>query len=359
MNEEPKSYTYKEQIENELKQKFPGLKERWESLTNELGPALYDHVRNQSHQEILKIEGFGKLHFSLVIDTNFIFGQIKSSVTKNISLDETFIYRLINCSFVKVYAPFKLKEELYEKIDRVLKKGNEQAAKHADILLNKLIMMDAPWIEDWKIAQRTIGNEDPDDVSFLALSLHTSSHGILSFDKIFKSQNLTKTWGIDDTEKVIHTFNHGITSLAVAGASISIVELLYRLVSFINKVILEVVLGIITALIGITALTIHSLGQIPIEIMIGLAGMFIAGLFLSDDLRQGGKDLMDTVVDKMRSYSSELVEFLSELKELIIEIWEVFKPFGITTLELFTYLSHEVQLMHEQMVELEVTKSAT
>ncbi|MCH2449223.1 MAG: PIN domain-containing protein [Gracilimonas sp.] len=353
MNEEPEPYDYKEQLENELKQKFPGIQEKWESLTNELGPALYDHVRNQSHQEILKIEGFGELHFSLVIDTNFIFGQIKGSVTKNISLEETFIYKLINCSFVTVYAPFKLKEELFEKIDRVLKRGNEQAANHADILLNNLVMMDAQWIEDWKIAQRTIGHEDPDDVSFLALSLHTSSHGILSFDKIFKSQNLTKTWGIDDAEKVIHTFNHGITSLAVVGASISIVELLYKFVSFISKVILDVVLGIITALMGITALTIHSLGQIPIEIIIGLAGIFIAGLFLSDDLRQGGKDLMDTIFDKIRSYSSELAEFLSELKELILEFWEIFKPFGITTVELFAYLSHEVQLMHEQMIELE------
>jgi len=53
MNEEAKPYNYKEQLENELKQKFPGIQEKWESLTNELGPALYDHIRNQSHQEIL------------------------------------------------------------------------------------------------------------------------------------------------------------------------------------------------------------------------------------------------------------------------------------------------------------------
>jgi hypothetical protein len=86
MNEEPKPYDYKKQLENRLKQKFPGLQEIWESLTNELGPALYVDLRNQSQHEILKIEGFGELYFSLVIDTNFIFGQIKSSVTKRYHL---------------------------------------------------------------------------------------------------------------------------------------------------------------------------------------------------------------------------------------------------------------------------------
>lgn len=70
-------------------------------------------------------------------------------MTKNISIEETFIYRLLNCSFVTAYSPIKLKEELFKKIERVLKKGNEQTAKHADILIDNLVMMDAQRIEDW------------------------------------------------------------------------------------------------------------------------------------------------------------------------------------------------------------------
>lgn len=41
MNEQSKPYDYKEQLENKLNQKFPGLQTQLESLTNELGPALF------------------------------------------------------------------------------------------------------------------------------------------------------------------------------------------------------------------------------------------------------------------------------------------------------------------------------
>jgi len=357
MEKQPDIIDYKKVLESELSQKFPGIQEKWESLTNEIGPALYELLKNQTQQEILKIEGFGELHFSLVIDTNFIFGQIKSSVTKSIPLEETFIYNLVNCSFITVHVPFKLHDELFEKIEVILESGKEEAIKHANILLENVVMMDAFWAEDWKVAKRTIGNKDPDDVSFLALSLHTKGNGILSFDKIFKNQNLTKAWGINDTESVIHTFNHGILSLGVVGISVSLLQLLYNLISIIARIILDVVVSIVTAIIGISVLIFHSIGKIPVEILIGIVGLTIVSLFFSDDIRQGGKELLHTFMERISSFSESLIEFLSELQVLLKEFWELFKPHAVTSIELFAYLAVEIQSLLEKLNEFELAKA--
>jgi len=358
MEKQPEIIDYKKVLESELSQKFPGIQEKWESLTSEIGPGLYEYLKNQTQQEILEIKGFGELHFSLVIDTNFIFGQIKSSVTKNIPLEETFIYKLVNCSFITVYVPFKLHDELFEKIEIILGSGKEEAIKHANILLENVVMMDAFWAEDWKVAKRTIGEKDPDDVSFLALSLHTKGNGILSFDKIFKThQGLTKACGINDTERVIHTFNHGILSLGVVGVSVSLLQLLYNLIGIIARIILDLVVSIVTAIIGISALIFHSMGKIPVEILIGIAGLTVVSLFFSDDMRQGGKDLLHTFMEKISSFEDSLTEFLSELQVLLNELWELFKPHAVTSIELFAYLGIEIQSLLEKLSELELAKA--
>jgi hypothetical protein len=99
------------------------------------------------------------------------------------------------------------------------------------------------------------------------------------------------------------------------------------------------------------------MGKIPVEILIGIAGLTVVSLFFSDDMRQGGKDLLHTFMEKISSFEDSLTEFLSELQVLLNELWELFKPHAVTSIELFAYLGIEIQSLLEKLSELELAKA--
>lgn len=85
-------------------------------LVNKVGDEFVNHIKThfQSQYEIFR--EISDFQITVVVDNNFIFGQIKNIVERNKSLETSFIYRISKLSSVKIYAPPKLVEELFDKI---------------------------------------------------------------------------------------------------------------------------------------------------------------------------------------------------------------------------------------------------
>ena len=354
MTNENEILKFKNQLATNLDSKFPTFEEKWKEIVKSLGNNFVGLIKDKFQDELKLFKEISQFRFSIVIDNNFIFGQIKNIVEKDKNIESSFIYKLVNSTYIDVYAPFKLKDELYDKIHKVLKVKNKLAEKYANILIERIIIKDAQWIEEWKKANNLIGHIDQDDVPYLALAFHTESHAIISNDKIFKKQGLSKSWNIQDTDKIITSYNSGFISFCFIGASMSIIELIWKTIVSIFKIIGEILLELITAtgmlVVGAVDFLIN---KIPPWIYISLLIIGVGAAIFSDDFRKEGKDILIKTGNIAKNIIVKIDSFLKWLVEIIKEFWEIFKPIGITGLEIAGYFILEYELMTLQVAKLD------
>ncbi|MFC0875867.1 PIN domain-containing protein [Saccharicrinis sp. FJH2] len=349
----------KEEISKELNKKFPKFEDSWNNTVKELGNEFVGLIKELLQDEFQLLKEITEFRFSIVIDNNFIFGQIKNIIEKNLDLEDSFIYKLTHTSYVDVYAPYKLKEELYDKIEYVLKANKSKARQFANFLLEKIIIKDAEWIDEWKKAKNLIGHIDKDDVPYLALAFHTQSHAIISMDKIFKTQSLSKSWNVQETDKIITSYNSGFISFCFIGTGLKIMELIWKTLLIVFKTIaeifIEIILGIGVILSGAYELILK---KIPPWVYLGILFLAIGAAFISEDFRNLGKDFFSRANKVLKDFSIKIKEFLDKLLETIKEFWEVFKPIGVTSLEIIGYLTLEYQTMVKQVEKLNIEKAS-
>ncbi len=354
MTDEKEILKFKNQLATNLNNKFPTFEEKWNEIVKSLGNNFVGLVKEKFKDELQLFKEISQFRFSIVIDNNFIFGQIKNVVEKNKNIENSFIYKLVNSSYIDVYAPFKLKEELYDKITTVLKVNNKLAEEYANQLIKKILIKDAQWIDEWKKANNLIGHIDQDDVPYLALALHTESHAIISNDKIFKKQGLSKSWNIQDTDKIITSYNSGYISFCFIGTSMSIIELIWKTIVSIFKMIGEILLEIIT---GIGMLVVGAfdflINKVPPWISLSILAIGIGTTIFSEDFRKVGKDVLIKTGNIAKKIIVKIEDFLKWLIEIVKEFWEIFKPIGITGLEIAGYFTLEYELMTLQVAKLE------
>ena len=203
---------FKEIFEQNINEQFPEFNSTWKEIISKFGDGFVNSLKTQLSEEYQLFKEIKQFKLHMVIDNNFIFGQIKGLIEKSKPLEGSFIYRISNLKSVKIYAPPKLREELYDKIENVLTFNNQLARDFADKLLKKIIIKDAYWVENWIKASRQIGHIDQDDIPYLALAISINGHSIISKDNIFYKAGITQVWKIKDTEQVITNYNKGFIS---------------------------------------------------------------------------------------------------------------------------------------------------
>ena len=335
-----------------LNQKFPGLLDGWNDISRNVETEITEEVKTQFKENFGTIESLGELNISVVLDNNFVFGQIKAMVTKGTNLEDTFIFRLLNSVFVSVHAPYKLQEELYAKIDKYLEAETTAAYKYAEYILSKIKLLDAYWTDDWKKANQQIGSVDEDDVPYLALAISIGSHAIISRDKIFQLQSETSVWTIGETDRIMTTFNKGALSFSLIGLGVVTIEGLYRLLSVLVKAIIEVIKELVTALVQLFQMIFKMISKIPPELGVIILGITLLYIFSSEEFRQKGMVMFDKIKNNAKEYLQDLIEDLKHFKNQLIELWEIFKPVGITSAQVIFFLSLEIFSMIEELEKL-------
>lgn len=347
------SYELKKLLADRLNAKYPDFEKNWTKIVQTLGSDFVGIIKENFQKELKFFNELSKFKLSIVIDNNFIFGQIKNLIEKDKKLETSFVYKLVTASYINVYAPYKLKEELIDKIDNILKNKHDLAHKYANVLLDNIIIKDAFWIDEWKKANNLIGHIDKDDVPYLALSFHVESHGIISNDKIFHKQNHSKAWNIQDVDKIITSYNSGFISFCFLGSVGMILKLIWDVIVAVFKVIGEILIELITGIGLIVGGVFSLLGKIPPEIGLILLGLGALGLMFSPEFRQAGQNALIKTGDFIKIVIEKMKDFLDWISSVLSEFWELFKPIGLTSLEIIGYLTMEYNIMKEEVQKLE------
>ncbi|WP_441000759.1 PIN domain-containing protein [Fodinibius sp. SL11] len=339
-------------LSESLEEKFPGISVKWKSLYREFGRDMSEEMKEEFLKFLPSIDGFTRLTVTLVLDNNFVLAQLRGFIKNDEKFEESFIYRLLNSGFVDAYGPVKLKEELYEKIVKHFPESIDKAINYADYILSKITIKDAYFIDAWVKASRQIGEIDRDDVPYLALAIDLDGHAIMSLDKVFDHQSDVKVWEMNDAGRIVANLHQGTFSIGLIGTGTATVLMLYKLVVYIIKALIDVLKDFINAIIGVFELFFNSASKIPKEVVIGLALTAITGLFVSDDFREKSMEAWRRVTENFQVFVEDLKDFLVLLKEQVLELWDVFKPICVTSAQLLFFLITEVNMMVEDLTQL-------
>jgi predicted nucleic acid-binding protein len=290
---------------------------------------------------------------TVIIDNNFLFSQINGAIKNKSKIEDTFIYKLTSSSIVNLIAPFKIREEINDKIALKIKSNKRIASQYANSILSKITLIDAPWIDEWKKASNLIGDIDSDDVPYLALAFHSKSHSIISNDEVFKKQGDLKAWTVADTKNVMSTYQSGFISFCIYGSGILIVKSFLEILFIILQSIGQVIIELLSALGSLIGAGFDLISRIPNEIFIALIIIYFGGLIFSEEFRDINIKAFDNITDFVTKTLIKFGTFLNETINDFVSFLKEHKEIGIAILEFLAFLSLEFKMMEDQIEKLE------
>lgn len=365
-----KEYSFKEirkLLEEQFEKRIPGVLEIKNELMKNKGNEIVNLLQLIFKKQFSEIKEIAGLQFSIVVDNNFVLGQIKGVIKNNGKIESSLLYKLVNSCFVDVYAPQNLKEELFAKIELDIAGDRDQAIIYANLIISKIKIEDAPFVSDHKKANDYIGDGqlynsnmkkstvDKDDVPYLALVFHKKTHGIVSMDKVFKRQSESKVWKISETESVLITYNEGIISFTCLAGIAIIGKLLFDVVKIICIFIYELIIDIIAYIQLLIKTGIIILKEIPAEVYLGITLFLVSSLKVEDFSIKN----LDKLLLSMENKITILIGYLKDVKNSIQAKEELFKKVSdatITSGKLLTILIMLCCEMAEQIEEMKKIK---
>lgn len=326
------------------------------TITNNLGSDFISYLRNK----MLDVSCFSanpNFRLELVVDTNILFQEVYS-LRKN---GTSFLVKIIDNPFLKLYAPPEIIKEINNKIDSKLPKEFDKSMAKADAknFLNKISILESEGLKSWQDATRILGKRDEDDIPFLALNLSLSTHGIITKDKHLTSLQEIKTWNLKNTGKVLSDFNRGSFSFYITAASLPcILQSFYFIVVSFVKLLEEVVEFVIIIVTSLLKGAYEMLAQIPWPILVALLGAFFAALIFSGKFRGAINDFSLEMVKLIKEICVKIKDIFNAIVSFAKEIFEALKPFIEISWEMIKYLFLASTEMIERLNELAGLKVA-
>ncbi|WP_244409552.1 PIN domain-containing protein [Methanocaldococcus jannaschii] len=222
----------------------------WNEIEKTLGRDFINYLSAYFQKNLVYMLG-KEFKLKLVVDTNIIFSQVLSYVTKG---ELPWILDFINNPFIELYAPQLIVDELKNKIENVLpkkckkknideNKAKSKAIKIANIILSNIKIINDKKSNNWsKIAYNLIGHRDVKDIPFVTLALSLDTHGIITRDKDFKDQKIIKIWKVGEVKVVLTELSQGSFSFCIMNVT---APLAFKICTSIIITILEIVTSII------------------------------------------------------------------------------------------------------------------
>ena len=330
-------------VSNSFKSKNPNFDRAWRQMIKKDGISLVNELKSTFTISYL-LKGF---HFRLIVDTNYIFGQIKGSIKKSRPIEDSFLFKLLQSKSIYIYAPPKLKEELADKIESVLKEEERVLARqYASMLISRITIQDAPWMDEWKRANQLIGEKDEDDVPFLALALAVDGHAILSNDGIFQKQGDCKVWKFHDTDQIVTSFHSGVLSFAIVGAT---TELFTFLLSTIYKVIRDLLTELLDLLTNLLQGVTQVISKLPPELAVPIGICLLIYCSVNDN----GKAFVKGVSRAIQGVLLRIKDFVNSMIKNLKLLQDQAATYALPTMEFLGYLLAEYTTLEQEISSLE------
>lgn len=237
-----------------------------------ISPRMKNYLKVQLENFTNAVYHFGEIELRLVIDANMMIAAGIAKCKGRVS----FLYELANSPHLKLCAPPTLMQELEKHIPKRAEENKVEASAvktSIEPLLNKVSILkaDDPAIQQ---ANRLIGARDPGDIPYVALSIHTKSHGVLTNDKDIKELTQIESWNLSGVAKVLTIFENGAFSFHALAFDVPI---LARLVYEASLVVLGYIWKTITGIINGFAMLIGG-GLAAISKSSALAALLLIGV---------------------------------------------------------------------------------
>lgn len=335
--------SFKEKISNQIKDKYPDFEREWTEFVNGMGDKLISALRKGFERQLRSFENLLNISLTIVVDNNFVFGNIQNAIRKESKIENSFIYKMGKNEFIKLYAPDKLREELHAKIHEHLAEDEDKAIGYANTILEYITIKDALWVDEWRRANNLIGHIDQDDVPYLALAFNLGSHSIVSYDKVFQNQNDVQIWDQKELNRIVTNYNSGTVAFLVLGTSAIIIYQVLKFIFFILKILFDAIVHLLYSVV-------YLVSKIPLPLL-AIGGIAVA-LFYSEseefreivnDIKDNGNEWLENKKRELDSLTKRISKFLKDFNTLHKQnIKEGFDFFGFLLLE-YTHLNEEIK----------------
>lgn len=332
-----------------LKARYPDIEKDWSKLFNQFGTEMVNIIKEKLSGEYSFLKELSQFKFKIIVDNNFIFGQIKGCIKKKKSLEESFLYKLLTAKSIEMFAPYLLQEELMEKVNTVLKEEDREIGmSYALTLLSKIKIQDAQWTNEWKKAHNLIGEYDPDDVSYLALAFDVGVHSILSHDEVFHRQGEVHVWQHQEMGKVITNYNSGFVSLLLMDRT---GHLLWKIIAMVFKFVRDKLIDIVKIIVNVAAGIVNGIFKLPPLVLLSLVTL---GVIYAEEIKEHSKEFIQYIVTKVKETLHRVKVALKEIIELLQKAIDVVQLGATVTFEFLGFLLNEYLSMYDQIKELNI-----
>lgn len=325
-------------------------------ISREIPPEAYEFVRDYMVNQLFLTENKTSLpQLKFVVDSNIIvkdafrvgFGKFSSTE------------RIFSSVFLKLYAPKKIKDEVYEQINKDLPKGCslELALGQAKKLLSKVEIIDDDKLNVENSSLLEFKNKYKNDVHFLKVAIGLNTPKIITRDKkAFDGNTTVKRYELGDAVSLILSVESGTLSLLMvtlgAETAYTGARVTYLFLSILYNIFTEILLFIIhIAIAGINGI-INLLGKMPDwgwYIIIGIITATGIALIISKNLRDQATEKLGNLYEWITTqiiYSTDKLDMLIDLIKGTIDLTTMLKD------DLGPYFINAGYIMTSSIVEM-------
>lgn len=278
-----------------------------------------------------------------MVDSSTVISELISYARRGRSL----LCDIVKEPFLELYGPPKLIAEVEGKIPI---KARKYRLKEADLyhawrecILPSIKITDSeesmPVLMGWSI----VGGRDPQDVPFVALTIATNAHGIITKDKDIIEQTEVRSWKLDEAVKTITVFKKGCLSFFISSKFLpAIFNAVFQIVLSILRGIYKLSTKILGFFVNIFHRLIRALSQLPDPVK--AVAIVIAFLLLTS------REVRAQLVTFLRAVLGAIADCLSTLYENCKYLLEQIAPvidIGISILYiLFSYMNQAIDELH-------------
>lgn len=311
-------------------------------------PAILAYCKDYFEKNLLYLYG-DKLEMILIVDAQAIISEAIAQVRKG----RSFLLELLKSPFLKLYSPTWLRDEVKKKIQKIAERegiAEGDLEKSADILLEKVKVVDPDDEVAYTRAWASIGYRDPQDIPYVTLYFSIKSHGILTRDKDIAEIPEIKTWERPGTVgKIISVFEKGTFSFLIVGKALpTAFRFLFEICVTLLKTIWNIVRIVVGAVYSLIKEGIAAISKLPDWVKVLISVGTIITLFweksrkiIMEGLQSFVSGLL-TILNWFYQSMKNVISIIAQIVKISIEVLRVLFVKIEETMATFKQLSLEM-----------------
>jgi len=328
----------------------------WKEMHSKCGSQFINYIYEflQKNQFLLT-EG-ESFNIELVVDTNVIFAEILAIMRGKPS----YIRTIIANPFLVLYAPPEIRAEVEKAIieDLPKKYDKDDARKIAQDMLSHVNILKGERSKAWLRAHAIIGQRDKTDIPFIALAFSIGTHGIISRDQDFSTQDEIKIWELGEAGRLVSKMTKGSFTFFILNLSIAAVwEMSRSLCVIFLKVVTAVLRGLVLILAALFQGGVDILTRIPLWIFMAGIGAIALTLLLWKEAREKSGDMLNVLWDWMRDAAKKIAKIFADIIKRVKAFIEITLPvvsYFIKGVGYLFYSTHQLMVNIRDLEKLRV-----